>query len=313
MERLRDIDATKGILILLVIAGHVPYAMIKLVGISSSAISLWGTMNYLSFASFYMASFFFITGYCSNFSKPLDVFIKDNLATLILPCLLLSSPTNWFVMALFLSKLLYYWVNRLGKKYMKERSGVGIFMICIALSFIGCCCKNLPERMSCWHAVGLLIFLHIGQMLKGKDLFKAGLFSGLIYAGLTIWAIFYFHVPSITSYYLVEFEEWPLHLILAISGSLFILSIGKFLQKSIVLCILGKNSLVIYFFHMRILKALSSCTRGIWESYVDNMWVMTLVYITFIGIAALISVFLARIFKKRQLSWILGKFDYNLK
>lgn len=123
MERLCYIDATKGILILLVIAGHVPFAMVKLGGIPSSAISLWGEINYNTFASFYMASFFFITGYCSNFNKPLDVFIKDNLATLILPCLLLSSPTNWFIMALFLSKLLYYWINRLGKKYMKEKSG----------------------------------------------------------------------------------------------------------------------------------------------------------------------------------------------
>lgn len=128
MERLRFIDATKGILIFLVIAGHVPFAMIKLGGIPSSAIELWGEINYNTFASFYMPSFFFITGYCSNFSKPLETFIKDNLATLILPCLLLSSPTNWFVMALFVAKLLYYYINRLCKKYSDDRrSGGGHF------------------------------------------------------------------------------------------------------------------------------------------------------------------------------------------
>ena len=313
MERLRYIDATKGILILLVIAGHVPFAMVKLGGIPSSAISLWGEINYNTFASFYMASFFFITGYCSNFNKPLDVFIKDNLATLILPCLLLSSPTNWFIMALFLSKLLYYWLNSLGEKYMREKSKWIIVTICIVFSLLGCICRLLPERMSCWHALGLLVFLHIGQLLKGKDLFKIGLYSGLVYTGLSLWAKMCFHIPSIASDYLVELKEWPLHLILALSGSLFILSLGKIFQKSNILCVLGKNSLIIYFFHVWILRLLSLCTRSVWEPYADNFWVMTIIYIAFIGAAAFLSYIIARILSTKQLCWILGKYDYTNK
>ena len=135
----------------------------------------------------------------------------------------------------------------------------------------------------------------------------------MIYAGVTVWAILYFHVPSIASDYLVELKEWPLHLILAISGSLLILSLGKLLQKSNILCILGKNSLIIYLFHVWILVKLSLFTRSIWEPYADNMMVMTLIYLTFIGIAALISYMIAKILNTRQLSWILGKFDNTYK
>ena len=166
----------------------------------------------------------------------------------------------------------------------------------------------MPERMSCWHALGLMVFLHIGQMVKGKDLYKIGWYSGLLYAVLIIVTAIYFHVPSLASDYLVRITEWPLHLILALSGSLFVLSLGTLLQKSDILCQLGKNSLVIYFFHVWILIKLSIFTKSIWESYVDNMWVMTGVYVVFIGIAAILSYLIAKILNTKYLNWILGKF-----
>lgn len=162
--------------------------------------------------------------------------------------------------------------------------------------------------MSCWHALGLLVFIHIGQLVKGKDLFKIGLYSGLIYAGLTILATLYFHIPSLASDYLVELKEWPLHLLLALSGSLFVLSLGRLLQKSNILCQLGKHSLVIYFFHVWILLKLSMLTRGIWEPYMDNIWVMTVVYLVFIVLAAFLSNLIAIILNTKYLSWILGKY-----
>ena len=65
--RFQYIDIMKGILILLVVYGHTVWQAHE-VGIHNQTIEMLGETGFL-YEPFYMAAFFAITGYCSNFKK----------------------------------------------------------------------------------------------------------------------------------------------------------------------------------------------------------------------------------------------------
>lgn len=75
-SRLQYIDIMKGILILLVVYGHTAWQAHE-VGIHNQTIEILGQTGFL-YEPFYMAAFFAITGYCSNFKKSYkDFLISD--------------------------------------------------------------------------------------------------------------------------------------------------------------------------------------------------------------------------------------------
>ena len=82
-KRVKYIDVAKGILILCVFTGHLNWFAVGK-GISSS---YFGTIDEIArvWSSFFMAAFFFITGYCSNFNKDYRPFLLNDLRSLIVP------------------------------------------------------------------------------------------------------------------------------------------------------------------------------------------------------------------------------------
>ena len=127
-HRLHHIDVAKGLLILLVVYGHF-WSHIELLD-AHTALYLRQANN--TFIAFYMPAFFFITGYCSDFSKPIDTNIIHSFRMIMLPAfvfsilvfianhhfdkakvitflnsLVLYGGSYWFLTTLFVARILY--------------------------------------------------------------------------------------------------------------------------------------------------------------------------------------------------------------
>ena len=96
--RLPYMDVMKGILIIMVVFGHIYYALWKYGELTLDNV----TYNITSFianvliAPYYMAAFFFVTGFCSNFHKPITVQIKDDIKRLVVPGFIISIVMGFF-------------------------------------------------------------------------------------------------------------------------------------------------------------------------------------------------------------------------
>ena len=90
--RLHYVDIAKGLLILMVIIHHIPQYYLTN-----------GHNNYLKYmddnsfiySSFFMASFFILSGYVSNFSKPFIAFSIKNFKSLMVPSFAFTMISVW--------------------------------------------------------------------------------------------------------------------------------------------------------------------------------------------------------------------------
>ena len=134
--RLNYIDVAKGILILMVVYGHVYWVLSKILLIKNVALEDYGNIQNIWIA-FYMPAFFMLTGYVSSFKKPFLPFLRKQLKTLILPAISLFVLSQiltflfydrnfslgiigaikgqgfWFLYALFVAKILYYFIDKI--------------------------------------------------------------------------------------------------------------------------------------------------------------------------------------------------------
>lgn len=161
-ERISYIDVAKGILIIFVVLGHITGTANKC-GIVNNYLNHIGYSVARCYAPFYMQAFFFLTGYTSNFSKPIDKFIITSLKKIILPYLIFScffSAFNyilfdddllfnkwgkekifflvesfWFLPALFIAKVFFYFLYKIDKIWMR-------LFICLILMVIGISLNN---------------------------------------------------------------------------------------------------------------------------------------------------------------------------
>ena len=86
-KRLNWIDSSKGLLILLVVLGHITiYANAN--HINNPIFNEIGN-SYGLYSPFYMAAFFVITGFVSNFDKPYREFLSSNIKSLLIPSITL--------------------------------------------------------------------------------------------------------------------------------------------------------------------------------------------------------------------------------
>lgn len=90
-ERIRYFDVAKGILIILLVFAHFRSAVARMPYESPYFEWVYGWNNI--FTCFYMPAFFMISGYCSNFKKPANIFFPSLLKSLLLPIITLSLLT----------------------------------------------------------------------------------------------------------------------------------------------------------------------------------------------------------------------------
>jgi fucose 4-O-acetylase-like acetyltransferase len=330
-ERLHYIDVAKGILILLVVYGHI-YGASKNAGVDGASVE-WIHQSVNLFVSFYMPCFFVITGFCSNFKKPFFVILTQSFKTIVLPSvfftvilmaknlnydtvlqllesIVLQGGTYWFLSSLFLARIIY-WVacNKIEKKSIQN-------IVCIVVFIIGFIANRLYQGLQPWyfvHALLLMPFLHIGQLLKHYELkqtkYSAILFGVSLLATITLshrgvlQIDYFYHVPGISSKLLnMNLSMFIPFVLLSVSGCLLCLGISKRINSNRVLEYLGKNSLVIYCLHIFVMSRLlpRMCNFG------DGLIVLKIVLAYLLTV--IICCVVAYILNLKYLRILLGKF-----
>jgi len=277
----KSLDVAKGLLILIVIFHHIVFAGNEFEvgdGIKKNFVLL------PLYCSWFMPAFFVITGHCSNFDKPFKQFLIINLKTIFWPALtgfiiaigfrsmvegsievffsewrrISILGFNWFLTSMFCARLLYWAVNR----YILQWSRRFLLLLMIAAFAIYANDINLfgDNWIHYRHTLYLSFFLCLGHHAKQKEYYKTK--KLLPFAGLFIVLELLFmktigELPGIAGIW-INFPIWkmPLHLLLAITGTCFILLIANRLKCIFILQYIGRNSIIYYLFHVEVIRIL---------------------------------------------------------
>lgn len=341
-QRLHYIDIAKGFLILMVVYGHIDGTATQMGFVNSSIDDIHKGANW--FVSFYMPCFFVITGYCSNFTKSFKVFIVASLKSIVLPAFVFSfllsgawiiihpgfllnfvitfilyGGNYWFLSALFVSRLLYWFIYRLPISANAA--------ICVVSFIIGFYYSSLPHKYELWwfvHALCLLPYLGLGQLFKqisGNILFKYTkyyialyVFLFFITVGLSKMGLLqkdcFFDVPGVTQGFInLNLTMFIPLFILSVSGSLAILGFSEYISSNHILEFLGKNSLVIYCVQGLALKFSIAFISQMGGADFDNNYFLTLTLLLFSFIIAVIACsIISWIMNLNYLRYAIGKF-----
>lgn len=311
MNRFLFIDSAKGLLMFMVIAGHLPQVCKRLLEVDTICISIMEECN-LFFISFYMPAFFVITGYCSNFDKGILDFFKTHFIKLFLPAILFGfvesagiqaimggkfcfAPKSfvietilfgthyWFISSLLLSKLTYYVIAKRIKNQIVQ------FMIVLALLFLGFICNKYYSATEYWyfvHSLFLLPFILIGRIIRMKnwlnfDIYGLTLLS-CIYISFLIIAFNVEEIPFVTlSIQCKSLFSLLCFFILSISGTLWLLAFVKRIQNNRLLCYIGKYSIVLYLLQISLLLIAEKISLYLFAP-LDNIRSLLFIGVTFI-------------------------------
>ena len=335
--RLKYIDIAKGLLILMVIYNHTDN-LANASGVDNEIINF--VQNTCFFHSFFMPAFFIIAGMCSNYHKQFKVFAISNAKALLIPAVLLllvrilirflftgtfsrlewsgiTSPTfivnlgywNWFLTALFTTKILFYAILHAIHDF-KKRIAFVLFIHVIGVLFY-----NL-KGSGIWyynfyfyqHALLFLLYIEIGYDITKQKLKISGLkLNTVIFFVVYIsYLMIGRKVPSITSDpYLPTVDIIP-HLFLSVCGSLMLIDFSKRIDSNLFLEDFGKNSLVIYCLHFQFMFSYYQ----IFKEQLNTMNVhhtITALIILYV-FTALGCLLFSKILNLKYFKWILGKF-----
>lgn len=270
-ERLHYIDIAKGVLIIFVIIGHIR-VFSSMNGIDVNA---FGYLRFLDicWTGFFIQAFFFITGFCSNFDKPWRQYLDDNARTILFPIipisfslsfisLLLSRSTDfdvienaflhlnvnyWFLLALFIGKLLYWPLRNLS---VIEKCSIAIFMH--LLGFILWHYHFIPNIWYFLHALLLTPFLIFGDVSKNVKCKKTTTYALSGAYLLMLLFLYYFNIES-------TIIAWDVHLSwsnilfsipMGLCGTLLLLCTCKMIGRIDGIEYLGRNTLPLFMVHL---------------------------------------------------------------
>ena len=334
-SRLSYIDIAKGLLILSVIYNHTGN-LAAASGISNETIEYIPSTRFL--VPFFMPAFFVIAGLCSNYEKDIKSFIISNAKALLIPAVLLlfvrllvryvftgtfstlewsglTSPSvivnfgywNWFLPALFTTKLLFYFVNR------TVSSGGGKVILCLIIHIIGVFLYNIKSSHLIWynyyfyqHAMMYLFYIAIGHEIKNRNTECNGIIHTLLFFSIYfVYLAIGRKIPSITSDpYLPIIDIIP-HLLMSVSGSIAILYWSKKISVNHILEDFGKHSLVIYCLHFQFMFSFYQ----IFKTSLNQMGLhhtLTSLCVMYV-FTAFGCLWISKALHTRRLKWILGK------
>lgn len=337
-NRIHYIDSAKGLLILMVILHHLTHNAHYTFGIETETFQMIDRF-YLFYLCFFMQAFFLISGYCSNFTESFSDLIKKNVKQLLLPALCINIMIRlirfaiyqditylqvilkphfwifggyWFVYALFICRILYWLIHRYIKNdylhWILLLSGLIISVISNHPFQLGDKEVIIPNYFFWKNAGANLIFLSIGFKFK-TALHKKNL---LKMSSITFLLLIYFNIVDggkITVYTMssnIFLKDIPMFLALAFLGTMFIIYISYSLQENLLLQKFGKQSLLVYLTHGLYLNLCIDFTNR-YILHPNNILTSIIFYIL-VALTTITSCWLTiKLFEKKQLSWILGK------
>lgn len=199
--RIHWIDVTKGVLILLMVFGHVA----NIAGSQGIDVTFLNKCMFFSifYTCFFMQAFIILSGYTSNFDKPLQDFFISNVKTVFIPWMVFSVLCHlynmivygsglffvinghkyffliehfWFLQVLFFGKIIYWFLH----KYINSdviRAGVLLCMMLAGFSIFAMHdnVKETYHYCNYLHYKDLLcmvFFFWFGNYCRRKDVFK---------------------------------------------------------------------------------------------------------------------------------------------
>lgn len=321
-QRDSSIDVMKGLLISLVVLNHITGIANKC-GISNSTFDVLHVSREL-YVPFFMPAFFIATGMCSSFNKPFHDFIWRNFKSLIIPGIFISciiifiekgldaksllskiihGGGYWFLCALFISKIIYWFL----KRYVTYHYIILSFLILLIFAGLFCHNYNLPNFWNYQQAFCLTIFIFVGD-------YGAKVFNSKPYLTVSVYSLLLIillctgmEIPTIVNKIYLSYNSILSFLILSITGSFLVLVISKKIHNSLLLEYLGKESLIIYLVHMPLLYKLIPFFHSQIHN-VDNIGVSLGFYLFFFVVSLTLSAIIALLLRTRYLRFIKGQF-----
>lgn len=329
--RIKYFDIAKGMLICCLVYGHMLfYARIE--GINDSVIPIMQKGIYL-YNAFFMQTFFIITGWCSSFNKKFNLFLWGQCKSLIIPSailILISSLLQiaiwgnsykgpsanllswfslggpWFIISLFWSKLIYWFIIKLN--YRKQFLVLGLlYMLGIALNIL----NIIPNYSYHRHVLLMLPYLFVGHYCKNHmDIVNRRLWLFAFIGVISIGAQFVF--SQFVSFYTIPTHDaniwinktFYIHIVNVITGSAFVLWLSKKINHNHILETLGKGTLLIYLWNGFINRIAINIIPHNLVSIVHECLFYILVYIFMLVLSYLL---IRIIYGTKKLSWIVGK------
>lgn len=329
--RIKYFDIAKGILICLLVYGHM-LIFARIEGYSDSVMPIMQKSIKL-YNAFFMQTFFIITGWCSSFNKPFNLFLWGQCKSLIIPSILLilissllqiaiwgdryigpstnllswfSTGGPWFIISLFWSKLIYWHIVKLN--YRKQLLILGmLYVLGIALNIL----NIIPNYSYHRHVFLLLPYLFVGHYCKNHiDIVSRWLWLFALIGVISIGAQFV--LSQFVSFYSIPTHDanisinktFYIYIVNVITGSAFVLWLSKKIDHNHILETLGKGTLLIYLWNSLInrivIDIIPHNSTSIFHECLFHLFVFVLILVLFYLLIRII-------YGTKKLSWIVGK------
>lgn len=331
--RVPHIDIFKGLLIILVVWGHICYVITLSTGIELSSI-VWKIVSNIAdnwIAPYYMGAFFLVTGICSSFKRTFKEQLTIDFKRLIVPaicipfimCLFQKNPIEfflkvsdnlfqgkipWFLASMFLARATYKMI------ICTINNEICRSCLFVLISVVGCwMLNNYSEYNVLWifHAFSFVIYIYIGNTMRNdfKVSGKALLLSICLYVGIEL-IISKLSISSPALCEIITFRTWmwPVYITLTLSGSYVLFFLSKKIKQNSVLQYIGRNSLVIYLTHITFIRLLSYIIKDYIEKYSSAPYGSIIIVASMLTGSVLWGLLWAHIFKIRYLRWIVGEY-----
>lgn len=272
-ERLNYIDIAKAFAVIAMVSQHVEMSIENTV--PSKVMQPYAELQNYIFLTWFMAVFFVITGYCSNYKKPFKPFITSLIISIGLPLLFFDIvPKNienftsmafkdaifqipltftrffrysfWFLRALFAAKIIYWMINKYTHGYYKVITLLFLYLLATVAVVNG------HGAHGC-HSLIAIMLIEMGCWLKKHNILEndkfcvANLLAHVI-CMTSMWALHYqppFMIETLGMNY-IDIIWLP---IVSFTGCVSVLYLCKKIGKCWILEFVGKYSLVVYCFH----------------------------------------------------------------
>lgn len=331
MNRLTNIDVSKGLLMLLVVYYHALCIVAAVCPCLCNEEFLFET-PYL-FRSFFMIAFVVISGITSRFERLLKDQIVHDAKVLLLPAIIISTIVGilcpeavdkgdvsslsriilygggaWFITAMFLSRVMYKIALQITKDQIRYCALIVIWIVGVVLDYY------IPNDYEFWYLPKAMIFtpyFEAGRIVRKLELKRKPV-------PIVCLVVFILSIPFLSCYgnntphlsdsSFVLLKTAPLFGLLSLLGSMAIYEVGKIIDCNSVLEFIGHNSLVFYLMHIVFLFMACKTCNAFFVISERSSWVTYGVMSTLILGALIWSSAFSVLFNTKYLKWILGKF-----
>ncbi|MCI6463615.1 MAG: acyltransferase family protein [Prevotella sp.] len=335
-DRIHYIDIFKGLLIILVVVHHAPLVCQKF---GNPYMDTYWANNII--IAFFMPAWFIATGYCTNFNKPFSQYLWQNFKGIMIPCFTLycinhvllcintylygdpswmtlshwlnpgirtflrSGGFYWFLSALFISKLIFWFVAKLPKDIYQ--AAVCVLMLIAGLYLYHT--ETVPNIFFFQHALVLTLFLLAGQMLKiyEKHILSYSIFIATAFF-MTVLPMSYQNIPipTVTRDITTTLQTAPLFVLLSILGSLTTWVISRRITANRLLEYMGRGSLVMYAFNYATLTLVANTL--VYALAPEGALLSIMCFILTIVISLAVLMLFYWLLNKKWIRIIIGKF-----